>query len=202
MCKAQLFLIPVLFATGLNGGTLNTVYCYLDSLNGNPAQSQTVTGVSSASCSLTADGGGAASVASSSTDNIGDFSVSAFSDEGNRDATQATGATGTWMVPVTETITWQISFSNDGAPGNESFTGAYIPSFEFGGEFDYTSAFAAGTTITAYAIGDGDGGDGSLTATVISTTPEVPEPSALILVASGALLLFIRSFMKRNPSPR
>ena len=98
MSKAQLFLIPLLFATGLNAGTLNTVVCYLDGVNGGPPQYEMVTGVFSASCSL--DGGGGSS-ASSTTDNLGDFSVYAFSSEGFRDPTQSTTATGTFMAALT-----------------------------------------------------------------------------------------------------
>ena len=197
MSRAPLFLIPFLVTTGLSGGTLNTVYCFLDAINGNPSQSLTVSGVSSASCSLTDAGD---SQASSTTDDNGDFSVSAYSNEGFRDARQATTATGTWTVPVEETITWQISFDNLGATGNESFTGVPFGN-AFDGQFDYTATFQAGFTITAFAQGDGDGGDGSLTATVISMSP-VPEPTALILVTSGAFVLVIRQFMKRNQIQR
>src|ERR1039457_4833869 len=194
MSRAPLFLIPFLVTTGLSGGTLNTVYCFLDAINGNPSQSLTVSGVSSASCSLTDAGD---SQASSTTDDNGDFSVSAYSNEGFRDARQATTATGTWTVPVEETITWQISFDNLGATGNEYFTGTPNLYDVFSGQFDYTATFQAGTTITADATGDGDGGDGSLTATVISTSP-VPEPGALLLVIIGASLMVTRRFLKQN----
>src|ERR1039457_1794006 len=194
MSRAPLFLIPFLVTTGLSGGTLNPFYCFLDAINGNPSQSLTVSGVSSASCSLTDAGD---SQASSTTDDNGDFSVSAYSNEGFRDARQATTATGTWTVPVEETITWQISFDNLGATGNEYFTVTPTLYDFFSGQFDYPAPSQAGTTITADATGDGDGGDGSLTATVISTSP-VPEPGALLLVISGASLMVTRRFLKQN----
>src|ERR1017187_8678258 len=159
MRRGRLFLIPFVFSTGLSGGTLNSVYCFLDGINGNPAQSQTVTGVYSASCSLTVGGG---SEASSATDDNGDFSGSEYSNDGVRDARQATTATGTWTVPVEETITWQISFANLGPTGNEHSTSTPTRRHFFTGQVDYSPPCQAGTTITADATGDGDGGDGSV----------------------------------------
>src|SRR5262249_52974667 len=119
-----------------------------------------------------------------------DLSVSAFGVGGSMDPFQPTTAQASWTAPTAETITWFISwdqialnsitFSTD--DGQEAPVGGGPPSAIY-----WTATVDAGTSVTAFASGDGGGAD--LTAQVVSVNVLAPEPGTFLVIAPCLWLL-------------
>jgi hypothetical protein len=170
-------------SVGLSASPLNTAYCYINgaivSGGQGPPVTQLDTGYGDVSCAVEGDGGASASFGGDFGDG---FSISAASEGGNEDPGGLTYATGYWIAPYDETVTWSVDWN---VSGTADAVMSGLGGLQAFGTETFTATYLAGDTVTFTT--DADGGSAVLGANVVSAT--VPEPATWALMAGGVLLI-------------